>query len=159
MSYATRCHVTAGRVGVEDEVARSRVAIARLADAARVEQHAPAGERQGVDPLSGATTSMPPVVLGERDRDMGVPVQPVASCRGRARFARATAPRRDVLAQRVARAAVDQRDVTDRRAASGRAASQARVDGRDRVARSTPTAARASGLNQSISGPPRAAAS
>ena len=63
-------------VGVEDQVARARVAVARLADAARVEQRrGPRRGRRCCRPAARACASgrRP----RERDRDVGVAVQPV----------------------------------------------------------------------------------
>ena len=100
------------------------IAVPRLADAARVEQHAPAVERRARDPAPGLIDLEPPVVLDVGDREVGVAVQAVA--RGRAAaMARAGDRRRgDVLPGRVARAAVDQQERP--RARASRAGRRAR---------------------------------
>ena len=158
MSYATRRQVAVAASVSRTSQLGARVAVARLADAARVEQRPALAERDRVARPVAASVAHPAVDLGEGDRDVGVAVQAV-----RRRDGRQAGPRErrrgDVLPGRVARAAVDEREAVVDRGAAGRAASQ--VAGRlgDRALRVHSIAARASGLNQSISrrrrAPPR----
>ena len=89
MSYATRSQVAVPAVEVEDQVAGARVAVARLADAARVEQRPALAERDRVArPAARACAS------GRRpregDRHVGVAVQAVlGGDRGQRRRGRA----------------------------------------------------------------------
>ena len=108
-SYTARPQVAVAGDGVEDQVAGARVAVARLADAARVEQRPALTQR---DRVAGPRRERPhpPVDLGEGDRDVGVTVQAVTGGDGR-QAGPGERRGRDVLPGRVARAAVDEREV------------------------------------------------
>ena len=147
------------RAGPGSRIAQgARVAVARLADAARVEQRAPVVELEDVaigradEPRRARRPSR------TDDRDVGMAVQPDAPWRMLGRLSPRDGGRRCTYSQRVARAAVDEREVA---LGSARRAGPPARRGSSRaiVSRVHSAAARASRLNQSISVPPRAAAS
>ena len=94
---------------VEDQVAGPRVAIARLADTAGVQQGPALAER---DRVAGPwrERAHPSVDHRERDRDMGVAVEAVLGG-DRRQAGPSERGRRDVLPGRITRAAVDQCEV------------------------------------------------
>ena len=106
MSYATRCQVTISRSRSMTAAARARVAVARLADTARIDQAASGVQRQRR--AVGRTHRLDEAVLVPEDRrEMRVAVEPVGRLQ-QLEVAPGDWCRGDVLPGRVARAAMDE---------------------------------------------------